>query len=368
MSVTLKDKFYGCICGSQIGSAMGAVVEGWSHAQIEAKYGTHDSFQSYEHYNNGWKREPGTTEDGIERQKMMITAILEKGGRVNAEDVRRIWVRDMNPRAPANVAEPFEMALLEMARAGIPARDIGKYCDYANLCSFSRSCHPIGLINAGDEITAIEDVMEVGQLYQTSNSRGLKWACVTAVAIAAATKPSATVESVLQAIYDHCSEDKTLEGREGWYAKYAGVNVAEEIQEALEKTKDCKNFRELRVKLDTMYFAYGIPYCMSFANEIVTRALCVFRMVGGNVKDAIIAAVNLGRDTDCCAAVAAGISGALSGGEILPKEWIEQLDYATTLNPFTNSKRTLRESTDGLYNAYLARFAKMRKTAALMGV
>ena len=32
-------------------------------------------------------------------------------------------------------------------------------------------------------------------------------------------------------------------------------------------------------------------------------------------KDAIIAAVNLGRDTDCLAAVAGGISGALNGGQ-----------------------------------------------------
>lgn len=29
------------------------------------------------HYVNGWMREPGTTEDGVERQKLMITAIME---------------------------------------------------------------------------------------------------------------------------------------------------------------------------------------------------------------------------------------------------------------------------------------------------
>ena len=30
MNTTLRDKFYGCICGAHIGSAMGAAVEGWS--------------------------------------------------------------------------------------------------------------------------------------------------------------------------------------------------------------------------------------------------------------------------------------------------------------------------------------------------
>jgi hypothetical protein len=31
-----------------------------------------------------------------------------------------------------------------------------------------------------------------------------------------------------------------------------------------------------------------------------------------------------------------------------------------TVNPHTNSKRTLRESSDGPYNAFKARLAKMR--------
>jgi ADP-ribosylglycohydrolase len=366
MNKTLRDKFYGCIAGSQIASSMGAVVEGWSYTDIEKEHGTFASLQPYEHYNNGWLREAGTTEDGIERQKMLITAIIEKKDRINAEDFKAIWVRDMNPLAPCNVSEPFEAALLAMAKAGLPARDIGKYCDYANLCSFSRACHPIGLINAGDEKAAAEDVMEVGQLYQSSNSRGLKWACVTAVAIAAATKPSATVDSVLQSIFDTCTAKKGDRG--DWYASYAGVEVAQEIQTALDKTKHCKNFRELRAVFDGMYMAYGIPYSQSFANEVVTKAVCIFKMVGGDVKDAIIAAVNMGRDTDCCAAVAAGISGALSGADPLPKEWIEQVDYAVTLNPYTNSKRTLKESADGMYNAYISRYEKAMATAKMMGI
>ncbi len=67
---------------------MGAQVEGLTYEYIEAKYGTAQTLWSYEHYGNGWAREPGTTEDGIERQKLMIMAIMEKQDRVNAEDVK----------------------------------------------------------------------------------------------------------------------------------------------------------------------------------------------------------------------------------------------------------------------------------------
>lgn len=369
MSITLREKFFGCICGAHIGSAMGAVVEGYPYTYTEEKYGTLDKLMSYEAYDNGWIREPGTTEDGIDRQKLMITAIIEKGDRVNAEDVRKIWCRDIKPGAPGGVCEPFEGELLAIAKSRIPARDLGKYCDYSGLVSFARSCHPIGLINAGDIQGAIDDVLEVGQLYHTSNSRALKWACVTAVGIAAAALPGATVDSVLDAIFHNLDERAKVEGRnDGWYAEYAGLNIVDELKTALDKTSNCKDFREMRVVFDTMYNGGGMPYAMAYANEIVTKGICIFKKADGDLKKAMIYASNMGRDTDCLAAIAAGLTGALSGTSTLPDEWIKQTDYATSVHRFTNNKRTLRENSDGLYNAYKNRLQKMRSFADSMDI
>src|SRR5512137_805036 len=122
--VDLRDKFFGCIAGCHIGSSMGAAVEGWAYQRIEKEYGTLDRLLPYEHYGNGWKREPGTTEDGVERQKLMITAIIEKQDRVRAEDIRKAWVDHMNPNAAGLVSEPFEGALLAIAKTPMPASDI----------------------------------------------------------------------------------------------------------------------------------------------------------------------------------------------------------------------------------------------------
>ena len=153
MNVTLRDKFFGCIAGCHIGSAMGAQVEGMYWQNIEKQFGFVEDYTSYEHYGNGWKREPGTTEDGVERQRLMITAIMEKQGRVTAEDVRAAWIDHANPNAGGWVSEPFEGTLLAMAKSGIPARDLGKYCDYAGLNSFSRACHAIDNINPENDET-----------------------------------------------------------------------------------------------------------------------------------------------------------------------------------------------------------------------
>ncbi len=354
----LREKFFGCIAACHAGSSMGAAVEGWSYEKIEAQYGLLDRLLPYEHYGNGWKREPGTTEDGVERQKLMITAILEKQDRVTAEDVRRAWVEHMNPNAAGLVSEPFEGALLTMAKTPMPASDIGKYCDYAGLVSMARSCHPIGLINAGDIDGAINDVHEVGQLYNTAGSRGLRWAEVTAVGIAAATLPGATVESVIRAILENCDRSSKRYGKE--------VGVRSEIERALKLTAECRDVREMRVRFDSVYSGRGIPYAQSYANEVVTKAVCVFRMVNGVAWEAMKAAVNMGRDTDCLAAVAGGLSGALSGAGSIPPAVIEQVDKATRLNPHTNSQRTVRETADGLLAAYRARLQRLRSWIARM--
>ena len=343
--ISLQDKMFGCIAGCHIASSMGAVVEGMRWQEIEKKYGYVEQLYPYEHYWNGWQREAGTTEDGIERKKLMITAIGEKKDRVNAEDIRAIWLRDIKGKVGGWISEPFEETLLAMARTGIPATDLGRYCDYAGLNSFARACHPIGLINAGDIQGAKEDILQCGQLYQTANSKGLKWACVTGVAIAAATKPDATVDSVIGAIYDNC--DKEL--------------VVKEIDQQLEYTKDCKSIQEMRIKFDNVYNGEGMPYPFSYANEVVTKGICIFKMVQGNTREAIVAGVNMGRDTDCVAAVSAGIAGSLTGAGSIPEEWIKQVDHATSVNPYTNSKRTLKENADLIYAAFISRLKKMER-------
>jgi ADP-ribosylglycohydrolase len=351
--VTLRDKFYGCIAAPHIGSAMGAVVEGWDYDRIIEKYGVLEDFYPYEHYGCGWVREPGTTEDGIERQKLMITAIMEKNDRVNCEDIRNVWARDIKPGAANRISEGFEGTLLAIAKVGsaIPARDIGKFCDYSGTVTIARSCHPIALINAGDPDGAIHDIYECGQLYHNTMGRGILWACASAAAMAEACKPDATVDSVLGVVYDKCNG-----------------GVVAEIDREIKRTRHITEFDELRRIWDPVYSIYGIPYNQSQANEIIAKSFCIFNCVKGNVRDSIIWAVNMGRDTDCAGAVAGGISGALSGSGQIPERWVEQLEKATDLNVITNSRRTMREHADGLYTAFTSRVKKSLMYANMMDI
>jgi len=341
--VSLREKCFGCIAGCFVGSAMGVPVETWTYQRIEETYGTLDKLLPY--VQGGWKREAGTTEDGVERQKPIITAIIEKKGRVTADDIARIWARDIKPDAPKILQAHDEDKMVAMAKAGIPATDFGKYVDFSGLITVARSFQPIGLINAGDIPTAIADLHTIGQMYMAAGNRGLHWGAVTVAAIAAATKPGATVDSVIGAIYDNCDK-----------------RVLRELDAGLKIAAKCADFKELRKAFENVdrYNGRGMMYATSYANEVVTKGVCMFKLTNGNLKDALIGAVNMGRDTDCLTAVAGGIAGALSGAASLPPEWIKQVDYATSINPYTNSKKTIRESSDGIYEAFRAKLQRMK--------
>jgi ADP-ribosylglycohydrolase len=343
---TLREKIFGCIAASHVGSAMGAPVEGWYPERIAKDYGVLDRLLPYEHYRNGWVRPPGTTEDGIERQKLMLTAIIEKQDRITAEDVVRIWLRDIKPESEGMVSEPFEKTLLAMARAGIPPQHIGKYCPWDGLVTMSRSCHGIGIINAADPHQAMLDIHDVGLLYNTRVGDGLKWASIVAAGIAEALSPDASVDSVISTSL-----------------RLAHPHIRNELARGLSLADGSEDVLGMRDAFHEVYTGRGIPYSNSWANEVVTKAFAVFKASKGNASDAIIASVNFGRDTDCLAAISGGLAGALSGVQTVRSEWIDQVDAAARQNVYTNSQRSLKETADGLHQALLARVEKAKKWA-----
>ncbi len=363
--VTLRDKFRGCIAGSWIGSAMGAPVEGWTREKIKETYDYLDRLLPYRHYAEytDWTRPAGTTEDGIERQKLIATAIIDKQDRVLAQDVLAVWVRDIDAAQIVYKQEPFDKSLLELARAGLPAAEAGQLWLYPNVVSLARSSHPLGLIEAGDPRAAADDAFEVGKLYVREIAYALRWAALYDAAIAEACRPNATVESVLAVAREYAHYRKE-EG--SLYARYDMVEW--EVNHALGLAAKHTDPMKMRDEFYDYYqggdyFNYG----MSQANEIVAKGLAVFAISKGDPRQAILAAVNFGRDTDCLGAIAGGLAGALSGASVLPAEWIATVNAAAKDDPYTNNHRTIEETADGLFHAFLVRQGRLRSYVSEMG-
>jgi len=94
---------------------------------------------------------------------------------------------------------------------------------------------------------------------------------------------------------------------------------------------------------------------------MLSGGLACFLMADGQPREAIIYAVNLGRDADCKAYVAGGLAGALRGIEAIPQKWVKTVEEEVVNDPYTVSRRTARQAAEGLYKACIAEMEKMKK-------
>jgi hypothetical protein len=79
------------------------------------------------------------------------------------------------------------------------------------------------------------------------------------MSIAAATKPRATVDTVLGTLRS---------GVRGWTMKGA---IVPEIDRGLSLTTSCRDFRDKRNAFDSVYSGTGMPCPFSYAIEAVTK-------------------------------------------------------------------------------------------------
>jgi ADP-ribosylglycohydrolase len=352
----LFDKIYGCLAGSWIGSAMGAPVEGWSMQKIADTYGVLDTLVPYRHdqYEGVWDRPAGTTEDGIERQKLMCTAIIEKQDRITARDLVDTWIKVIDPEKMKYMSEPFDYDLAFIAKRGLmPADGIGAFSKFPHLVILARSFHAVPIINAGDMEGMIRDLYELGRVYQPVWSDAFAWGIVYNAAIIEAFEPDSTVDSVLETALTYASDKMP-------YASCTSKSPAGAIQQAIDIGSTHGNPLDIRKELNEIYCDVSGPYAISLIYENVAKALAIFAATKGDVRQAVVCGANFGRDTDCLCASAGGLAGAFSGTDTIPAEWIDTVEEATRGNPYTNSRRSLKETAEGMYRALQAKTQRMR--------
>jgi len=351
---SVYDRIYGIILGSRGGSSLGAIVEGMDRtSEIESIYGIFNEFIPYNHYDVYWSHPAGSTEDGIERQKAICTAVIEKQNRIKAEDLMKIWIRDYEIKDMYYMTQPYDKTLLAYAKWGCSPEELpsskygGMPDDLGNHIHLTaRVFHAIPVINAGDPAGAIEDTKEIGRLfYEDRNDDAFEWGGVYNAALALAVLPGATINSVIEGALKYATPDMRKE------IEY-GLSIAGRYSNPMDK-----GFRE---ELNKMYEDPESPYCASkritkyigsSIYENVTCSFAILKASKGNVELAVRIANNRGRDTDCTAASAGGLAGALTGTSTIPEEWIKKLDEGTGDNPFTNSHMPNKATAQALYRA-----------------
>ncbi len=104
-------------------------------------------------------------------------------------------------------------------------------------------------------------------------------------------------------------------------------------------------------------------YPYADAVETAAEAIALFWITKGDVREGLIGATNLGRDTDCIAGMLGSICGAFKGIDGVPSEWVDTVQSAIDANPVTVQKMSMRETSDRLTDALLKNLAAIRQQA-----
>ena len=362
------DRILGALLGFRAGCAMGAVTEfNWDQQRSESTFGLLDEFKPFVHYDDSWTHPAGATEDGGERHKLICTAIIEKQDRINYQDLKETWLRDCDIENMYHMTQNYDRVLYSYAKWGVPPDDfpITKYGKPSDLGEHihltARTFQALPCINAGDPENAIADMNDMGKLYyEDPKDDAFAWGAVYNAAIALALLPDATVESVIEGAL-----------------KYATPAIREEIEYVIsitEKYDDPMNRKmwqeltDVYMKPDSKYNAFARieQYPNSSVFENVGFAFALFKATHANVKQSVIIATNRGYDTDCTAASAGALCGALSGTSTIPEDWITILDAGNASNPYSNAHFTNKATADGLFSALQNKVQRLKKETDTM--
>ena len=348
-------RIYGCEAAGNIANSMGDVTEGKSWRQIEEQYGLVDTLlpqdkkasRQSQRFGPDWVRHahhrpPGMTEDGFERHRLCTSAILKKGGRITTEDLAKAWLEEIDPNKFGYLLGPQDQVIYNLLKIGLPPWEVGRYAAWPGFIGTSKMIMPVGMVNACRPEDAARDALELARIKDVQG-RPDNYAVEVCAAIAAATaealRPSATVESVIETALAQLPAE-----------------ARKEVQQGQDWARKAKDWKELRPLYEKRY--EGEP--ISNAVEVLSGGLACFLVADGRPREAIIYAVNLGRDTDCKAYVAGGLAGALRGIDAIPQEWIKTVEKEVVDDPYTVSRRTARQAAEGLYQACMVEMSKMK--------
>lgn len=322
----LLDKTFACLAASAIGDSMGAPVEGWHYMAIKEKYGVLDDLvPDLGGYLIEIKGVPYQSTDDTVLRNLVLKAIIKKKGRITAYDLGQTWLEEMEPRK----TNPLDtIAFLKLA-SGFPAREVGEglpVCISATL-----GIAPIGIINACDPRSAALDAFDVASLSQWRE--GKETAMAIAAGVAAAFRPNATIDSVIEATKKYSSPEVAAQIDKAIQIAKKYKEPLEVIPEYYEKMLIEDGWEKLcKANLGSKYIPDNKIFIGCHALELVPVALGMFYLSRGNVLKAMIGSVNFGRDCDGIAGFAGGLAGTLNGSQGIPPRMVEKVNKANNFD------------------------------------
>ncbi|MFI9805283.1 ADP-ribosylglycohydrolase family protein [Streptomyces sp. NPDC052301] len=340
---TLDERITGALVGAAVGDALGGPVEGYSPDQIAERHGGRVHGVVGPWHGDAWRTArpiaPYHKGDGhVTDDTLMTHALVRVYARVrdhlDAYAVADHLVPDLMTRPrwiPELEAEALPLQRLFLAEKWLVARLAYGHADpreagVGNIvnCGAAMYMAPVGLVNAAHPAAAYAEALDVAGAHQSSYGR--EAAGVLAAAVAAATAPGATPDSVVTACLS--------------LAKDGTRTAIEKVCEVASRYRDFESalgpLRAAVAPYDTVGPDYRAPSLGArrpsrlHSIEELPVALGMVLLAGGDYRHAVLGSVNYGRDCDSIATMAGAVTGAL--GSPVPEDWSKTVAEASRLD------------------------------------
>ena len=337
----LENKAVGCLVGAAVGDALGGATEGWTPEQIRERYGGWVTGVVPPYYPN-WREArpiaPYHKGDGhITDDTLMTHALVEVYAKRRAhldayaiaEDLVPLlvngkrWIPELETDAlllqRVFLAEKYLVARLHYGHVDPREAGVGNIVN----CGAAMYIAPVGIANAGAPEAAYAEAIDIAGAHQSSYGR--EAAGVLAAGVAIAMTDGATAADVV----DTCLRV----AHDGTHAAIAAVT---EAASGLTGWRQALPVLRAAVEpYDTVGPDYRAP-SMDARRPSRTRsieelpvALGMLLVADGGYEDAVLGAVNYGRDADSIASMAGALAGAMGGRSAVPDAWHDDISAAS---------------------------------------
>ncbi|MFE9356638.1 ADP-ribosylglycohydrolase family protein [Streptomyces olivaceoviridis] len=283
----LRERARGALLGLAVGDALGAPAENLRPSEIRARWGRITGYVSEQPY--------GT--DDTEYAIFSGLLLARHGAALTPEHVEAAWHEWIADRAegPFRGAGFSERGTLENLRRGLAA-PISAQHRHAWSDGLAMRAAPFGVFAAGRPAEAARLVAVDGSV--SHEGEGIYGGQAVAAGVAAA-MTGAAVAVVIAAALAVIPDDS-------WTARSLrrAVSVAHRGERAVRSA----------------VVIGGYPWT-DLAPEAVALAFGAYAAADGDFREAVLTAVNMGRDADTTAAVAGALCGAGQGLSAIPPHW-----------------------------------------------
>lgn len=339
----LEERITAALVGAAVGDALGGPVEGYSPEQILQRHGSRvhgivgpwngDDWRTARPLAPYHKGDGHVTDDTL-MTHALIRVYATVRDHLDAYAIADHLVPDLltTPRwIPELEAEALPLHRIFLAEKWLVTRLHYGHVDpreagVGNIvnCGAAMYMAPVGLVNAANPAGAYAEALDIAGAHQSSYGR--EAAGVFAAAVAAACAPGATTQTVVAA----CLE----------LARDGTRTAIEKVCETATRYTDFESalvpLREAVTPYDTVGPDYRRPSLAArrpsrlHAIEELPVALGMLLVADGDYRQAVLGAVNYGRDCDSIATMAGAVAGAL--GSPVPDDWAKQVADASRLD------------------------------------